>query len=67
MLDEFSLLSSAFDLPDPLSQEEMIDYYTSLAHKYGGKLTSKWVYGMVATTRYRGCKNFVFLFRNGSE
>ncbi len=30
-----------------LSDEEMIEYYTSLAHKYGGKLTSKWVYGMV--------------------
>ena len=30
-----------------LTDEEMIDYYTSLAHKYGGRLTSKWVYGMV--------------------
>ena len=30
-----------------LTDEEMIDYYTSLAHKYGGELTSKWVYGMV--------------------
>lgn len=30
-----------------LTDEEMIDYYTTLAHKYGGKLTSKWIYGMV--------------------
>ncbi len=30
-----------------LSDEEMIEYYTKLANKYGGKLTAKWVYGMV--------------------
>ncbi len=30
-----------------LNDEEMIEYYTKLANKYGGKLTAKWVYGMV--------------------
>lgn len=30
-----------------LSDEEMIKYYTNLVKKYGGKLTAKWVYGMV--------------------
>ena len=30
-----------------LSDEEMIEYYTSLVKDYGGKLTAKWVYGMV--------------------
>lgn len=30
-----------------LSDEEMIEYYTDLVKEYGGKLTAKWVYGMV--------------------
>ena len=30
-----------------LNDEEMIEYYTKLANEYGGKLTAKWVYGMV--------------------
>ena len=30
-----------------LSDEEMIEYYTSLVSEYGGKVTAKWVYGMV--------------------
>lgn len=30
-----------------LTDEEMIEYYTYLAKEYGGKLTAKWVYGMV--------------------
>ena len=30
-----------------LSDEEMIEYYTGLVKEYGGKLTAKWVYGMV--------------------
>lgn len=30
-----------------LNDEEMIDYYTQLVHQYGGKLTAKWIYGMV--------------------
>lgn len=30
-----------------LTDDEMIKYYTNLVHQYGGKLTAKWVYGMV--------------------
>lgn len=30
-----------------LSDDEMIEYYTKLVKEYGGKLTAKWVYGMV--------------------
>ena len=30
-----------------LTDEEMIEYYTKLVKEYGGKLTAKWVYGMV--------------------
>ena len=30
-----------------LTDEEMIQYYTNLVKQYGGKLTAKWVYGMV--------------------
>lgn len=30
-----------------LTDEEMIEYYSNLAKEYGGKLTAKWVYGMV--------------------
>jgi len=30
-----------------LTGEEMIEHYTHLAKEYGGKLTAKWVYGMV--------------------
>ena len=30
-----------------LNDEEMIEYYTNLVKQYGGKLTAKWVYGMV--------------------
>lgn len=30
-----------------LSDEEMIEHYTNLVKEYGGKLTAKWVYGMV--------------------
>lgn len=30
-----------------LNDEEMIEYYTEFANEYGGKLTAKWVYGMV--------------------
>lgn len=29
-----------------LNDEEMIDYYTGLVKKHGGKLNAKWVYGM---------------------
>lgn len=30
-----------------LTDEEMMEYYTNLVKEYGGKLTAKWVYGMV--------------------
>lgn len=30
-----------------LTDEEMLEYYTNLVKEYGGKLTAKWVYGMV--------------------
>ena len=30
-----------------LSDDEMLEYYKNLVHEYGGKLTAKWVYGMV--------------------
>ena len=30
-----------------LSDDEMIEYYTNLVKENGGKLTAKWVYGMV--------------------
>ena len=30
-----------------LNDDEMLEYYTNLVHKYGGKLIAKWVYGMV--------------------
>lgn len=30
-----------------LTDEEMIEYYTNLVKENGGKLTAKWVYGMV--------------------
>lgn len=34
-----------------LNDEEMIEYYTSLVKEYGGKLTAKWVYGMVICSK----------------
>lgn len=33
-----------------LNDEEMIEHYTNLVKEYGGKLTAKWVYGMVMCT-----------------
>lgn len=30
-----------------LDDDEMIEYYCNLVKEYGGKLTAKWVYGMV--------------------
>ena len=30
-----------------LTDDEMIEYYQGLVKEYGGKLTAKWVYGMV--------------------
>ena len=34
-----------------LNDEEMIEYYTNLVKENGGKLTAKWVYGMVICSR----------------
>ena len=34
-----------------LNDDEMIEYYTNLVKKYGGKLSAKWVYGMVICKR----------------
>src|SRR5574344_880344 len=32
---------------DELNDDEMIEYYTGLVKKYGGKLKAKWVFGIV--------------------
>lgn len=40
-----------------LSDEEMIEYYTSLVKKHGKRLTAKWVYGMVIYDD-NGAKNY---------
>lgn len=42
-----------------LSDDEMIEYYTSLVKEYGGKLTAKWVYGMVVCSD-NGVKNYTW-------
>lgn len=34
-----------------LADDEMIEYYTNLIKQYGGRLTAKWVYGMVICNR----------------
>ncbi len=39
-----------------LSDEEMIEYYTNLVHQYGGKLTAKWIYGIVIYNGKEGKK-----------
>lgn len=49
-----------------LTDEEMIEYYTKLSKEYGGKLTAKWVYGMVIyngeeTREYSFCKSNFYL------
>lgn len=50
-----------------LTDDEMIEYYTGLVKDYGGKLTAKWVYGMVIyngkeTKEYSWSKsNFYFV------
>ena len=36
-----------------LTDDEMIVYYTNLVKEYGGKLTAKWVYGMVICVNNR--------------
>ena len=49
-----------------LSDDEMIEYYTNLVNEYGGKLTAKWVYGMVIydgkeIKKYTWSKNHFYL------
>ena len=34
-----------------LTDDEMIAYYIDLVKKYGGRLTAKWIYGMVVCTK----------------
>ena len=33
-----------------LTDDEMVTYYTDLVKEYGGRLTAKWIYGMVMCT-----------------
>jgi len=49
-----------------LTDEEMIEYYTNLIKKYGGKLTAKWIYGIVIyngeeTKKYTWSKSNFYL------
>jgi len=50
-----------------LTDDEMIEHYTNLVKEYGGKLTAKWIYGMViyngkTTKEYRWNKeDFYFV------
>lgn len=40
-----------------LNDDEMIEHYTNLAKEYGGKLTAKWIFGMVICDN-KGVKNY---------
>lgn len=40
-----------------LNDEEMIEYYSNLVKEYGGKLTAKWIFGMVIYD-VNGAKNY---------
>lgn len=42
-----------------LNDEEMIEYYTNLVKENGGKLTAKWVYGIVIYSR-KGVNKFTW-------
>lgn len=55
-----------------LNDDEMIEYYTNLAKQYGGKLTAKWVYGMVIydgkkTKEYSWSKSDFYLVDKACE
>lgn len=55
-----------------LNDDEMIVYYTNLVKQYGGKLTAKWVYGMVVyngkeTKEYTWSKNQFYFIDKPSE
>ncbi len=40
-----------------LTDEEMIEYYTNLTREYGGKLTAKWIFGLVVYNE-KGAKKY---------
>ena len=55
-----------------LNDEEMIDYYSNLVSQYGGKLSAKWVYGMVVyngkeTKKYTWSKGNFYLVNEDSK
>lgn len=55
-----------------LKDDEMIEYYTNLVKQYGGKLTAKWVYGMVIcngknTKEYSWSKDHFYFVDKPSE
>ena len=50
-----------------LTDEEMIEYYTSLVKEYGGKLTAKWVYGMVVYGEHTWNKSHFYFVDTASE
>ena len=55
-----------------LNDEEMIEYYTKLVKEYGGKLTAKWVYGMVIyngkeAKKFSWSKNHFYFIDKPSE
>ena len=55
-----------------LNDEEMIEYYTNLVKQYGGKLTAKWVYGMVVcnknkVSKYSWNKDHFYFIDKSSE
>jgi len=55
-----------------LNDEEMIEYYTGLVKQYGGKLTAKWVYGMVVyngndVKKYTWSKSHFYFVEKPSE
>ena len=55
-----------------LNDDEMIEYYTNLVKQYGGKLTAKWVYGMVVyngkeAKEYTWSKNHFYFIDKPSE
>lgn len=55
-----------------LNDDEMIEYYTGLVKEYGGKLTAKWMYGMVVyngkeAREYTWSKNHFYLVDTPSK
>jgi len=55
-----------------LNDDEMIEYYSNLAKEYGGKITARWVYGMVIydgkeTKEYTWSKSDFYFVSEPSE